>query len=100
MRPTNIHLLSFAALCLALCPAVSSQQLKPGSVNRNRTERIEWFRDAGFGLFIHWSLDSQLGPTISHSMVGASEAYLRRFINELPSTPVPAASDCRRVRAA
>src|SRR5512132_2263435 len=80
----DYHLLSLAVLCLMFCSAAFSQELKPGSVNRNRTERIEWFRDAGFGLFIHWSFDSQLGPTISHSMVGASEAYLQRFINELP----------------
>lgn len=53
---------------------------------RNRPERIEWFRDAGFGLFIHWSLDSQLGSVISHSLVGASETYVRRFFETLPDT--------------
>jgi alpha-L-fucosidase len=52
----------------------------------NKPERIEWFRDQGFGLFIHWSLDSQIGSVISHSMVGASEDYLSRFINDLPKT--------------
>ena len=71
MRPSNFSLLSFAAFCLAFCSAASSQELKPGSVNRNRPERIEWFRDAGFGMFIHWSVDGQIGPTISHSVVGA-----------------------------
>lgn len=52
----------------------------------NRVDRLEWFRDQGFGLFIHWSLDSQLGSVISHSMVGADEAYLQRFVEELPAT--------------
>lgn len=52
----------------------------------NKPERLEWFRDPGFGLFIHWSVDSQLGVEISHSMVGASEDYLQRFITELPRT--------------
>jgi alpha-L-fucosidase len=52
----------------------------------NRPERLEWFRDQGFGLFIHWSLDSQIGSVISHSMVGASEEYLKRFIGDLPKT--------------
>ena len=52
----------------------------------NKPERLEWFRDQGFGLFIHWSLDSQLGAVISHSMVGASEDYLQRFIHDLPKT--------------
>ncbi|MGH9313239.1 MAG: hypothetical protein ACRD1S_08580, partial [Vicinamibacterales bacterium] len=37
----------------------------------NRAARLEWFRDLGFGMFIHWSVDSQIGPTISHSLVGA-----------------------------
>jgi alpha-L-fucosidase len=52
----------------------------------NRPERLEWFRDQGFGLFIHWSLDSQTGVVISHSMVGASDDYLKRFVEDLPKT--------------
>jgi alpha-L-fucosidase len=52
----------------------------------NRPERLEWFRDQGFGMFIHWSLDSQIGSVISHSMVGASDDYLKRFIFDLPRT--------------
>jgi len=52
----------------------------------NRSERLEWFRDQGFGMFIHWSLDSQLGAVISHSMVGASEDYMKRFTQELPKS--------------
>jgi alpha-L-fucosidase len=55
----------------------------------NRAERLEWFRDAGFGMFIHWSVDSQLGAVISHSMVGASPEYLQRFIHDLPKTFYP-----------
>ena len=84
MRLSQTLIALFAFLYLALGQRTLSQELKPGSVNHNRPERIEWFRDAGFGLFIHWSFDSQIGPTISHSMVGASEAYLQRFISELP----------------
>ena len=37
-------------------------------------------------MFVHWSMDSQLGSVISHSMVGASDDYLERYINELPKT--------------
>ena len=54
--------------------------------NLNKPEREEWLKDAGFGMFIHFIFDSQLGIVISHSMVGASEDYLDRFINELPKT--------------
>jgi alpha-L-fucosidase len=52
----------------------------------NRAERIDDFRDLAVGMFIHWSLDSQLGSVISHSMVGADEDYLERYIHELPKT--------------
>ena len=54
--------------------------------NRNRPEREEWLRDLGSGMFIHWSMDSQLGMVISHSLVGASEEYCQRYFNELPKT--------------
>lgn len=63
------------------------------SYNRNKPEREEWLRDQGFGMFIHWSLDSQLGVVISHSMVGASDDYTNRFINELPKTFDPSDFD-------
>ena len=36
----------------------------------NKPQRCEWFMDQGLGMFIHWSVDSQLGSVISHSMVG------------------------------
>ena len=52
----------------------------------NKPEREQWFQDLGFGMFIHWSMDSQLGVVISHSMAGASEDYLNRYVNELPQT--------------
>jgi alpha-L-fucosidase len=52
----------------------------------NISEREQWFMDLGFGMFIHWSMDSQVGAVISHSMAGASGDYLERFVNELPKT--------------
>lgn len=58
--------------------------LPPGSLNK--ADRLEWFRDLGFGLFVHWSLDSQTGVVISHSLAGADEAYTNRFYSELPKT--------------
>ncbi len=59
----------------------------------NKPQRIEWLQDAGFGMFIHWSMDSQLGSVISHSAVGASKEYLHRYFNELPRTFNPQAYD-------
>jgi alpha-L-fucosidase len=83
MRRPSLPLLAVAGLAAAggvlAAPA-------PGAVLTNRADRLEWFRDQGFGLFIHWSMDSQLGSVISHSMVGASEDYLSRYLEELPKT--------------
>ncbi len=57
---------------LALALHASAAEGNPiGSLNK--PERLEWFRDQGFGLFIHWNVDAQLGTVISHSLVGASD---------------------------
>ncbi|KSA14688.1 Alpha-L-fucosidase [Maribacter dokdonensis DSW-8] len=45
--------------------------------------------DMGFGIFVHWSVDSQLGSVISHSLVGASDDYVNQYFNELPKTFYP-----------
>ena len=79
MKPFR-PLLALLAGVLASLPARADTQ--PG----NRPARLEWFQDQGFGLFIHWSVDSQLGVGISHSLVGASDDYVNRFFGELPKT--------------
>ena len=38
---------------------MSDQQLTPDQVERER--KLKWFRDARFGMFIHWGLYAQLG---------------------------------------
>ncbi|MEZ5366968.1 MAG: alpha-L-fucosidase [Bryobacterales bacterium] len=77
------RLLPLLLVCAALLPA------------QNDPERIEWFRDLGFGLFLHWSLDSQVGSVISHSLVGADEDYIDRFQNELPRSFNPTKFDAK-----
>ena len=69
---------------LILSAALAQREIPPGSLNK--PERLEWFRDLGFGLFIHWSVDSQTGVVISHSLVGADDAYTNRFFGDLPRT--------------
>ena len=64
-----------------------------GQQAANEPEREQWFMDLGFGMFIHWSMDSQVGAVISHSMAGASADYLQRFITELPKTFNPSKFD-------
>lgn len=75
---------SSVALLLALSLTLSATAY--GQQTTNKSEREQWFMDMGFGMFIHWSMDSQVGAVISHSMAGASDDYLERFINELPAT--------------
>ncbi len=68
---------------------VEAEAAEAASSERNLPEREEWFQNLGLGMFIHWSMDSQLGSVISHSLVGASEDYAQRFFNELPKTFEP-----------
>ena len=71
--------------CATTCVGAETPTGGPG----NKPQRAEWFQDQALGMFIHWSVDSQLGSVISHSMVGASDDYLDRFINDLPKTFYP-----------
>ncbi|HWQ53849.1 MAG TPA: alpha-L-fucosidase [Bryobacteraceae bacterium] len=74
------------AISFLLLAATAAAQIDLPSRSLNKPERLEWFRDLGFGLFIHWSVDSQTGVVISHSLAGADEAYTNRFFNDLPRT--------------
>jgi len=79
--------LFFCAVFLSGQPqAIAQRDPNPEIGSLNKPDRIEWFRDQGFGLFIHWSVDVQLGVGISHSLVGASDNYTDAFFNELPKT--------------
>jgi alpha-L-fucosidase len=73
-----IHFLSFAQ------DVVNDDE--SSSYNRNKREREEWLRNTNNGMFIHFSVDAQLGVVISHTLVGASDDYASRFFNELPKT--------------
>jgi alpha-L-fucosidase len=63
----------------------------------NKPERVKWFGDLSLGMFIHWSVDSQLGVVISHSLVGASDDYCRRYFEELPKTFSPDRFDANEI---
>ena len=73
-------------LILVLAVFFTTSAQVPELVNKNKPEREEWLKDAGFGMFIHWNIDVQLGTVISHSLVGSSPAYADKYINELPAT--------------
>ena len=83
--------LLFAVILTAcLIRVFGQEQTSDNYLDLNKPERLEWFRELGFGMFIHFSFDSQLGVVISHSMVGASDDYLHRYIHELPKSFNPA----------
>ena len=85
MKTFRRILLALVVEMLVCCPVFLAGAEDAGR-NVNDPARLEWFKDLGLGMFIHWSVDSQYGSVISHSMAGASDDYLDRFINELPET--------------
>ncbi len=74
-------------------PGLTKNFHVPAAVSGNDEARARWFSGLGLGLFVHWSLDVQLGSVISHSMVGASQDYLERFVHDLPKTFNPTRFD-------
>jgi alpha-L-fucosidase len=85
-RPGRALLFLFVATVCCAGSAVAQLSTNPEAGSLNKADRVEWFRDQGFGLFIHWSVDVQLGVGISHSLVGASDDYVKRFYEDLPKT--------------
>ena len=63
------------------------------SYNKNKPAREEWLRNTNSGMFIHFSADAQLGVVISHTLVGASDDYVKRYFTELPQTFNPSKFD-------
>ncbi len=74
-------------LVLIVAPAISQDKVG------NKAERLEWLKDVGLGLFIHWGVDSQIGTVISHSLVGASQEYAEQYFKRLPQTFNPSRFD-------
>lgn len=71
-----------AILLLSLFLSLASQAQPVQTTNK--PERVQWFQDLAFGLFIHWNIDATLGAVISHSLSGASESYREKYFQELP----------------
>lgn len=55
----------------------------------NLPERVNWYQNLGFGMFIHWNVDVTLGAVISHSLSGASDEYVEKYFKELPQYFTP-----------
>jgi alpha-L-fucosidase len=101
--PGHVNACALSALLVLLAAAaprahaVSDQNTADEAVAdgtiRNKPEKLEAFRDQALGMFIHWSVDSQIGSVISHSLVGADADYSRRFFEELPKSFNPTKYD-------
>ena len=83
MTSLNRRTLSGLGLVLTLLAAHRTPASDVTALS-NDPAREEEFMDWGVGMFVHWSLDSELGSVISHSLVGASDDYVDCYINELP----------------
>ncbi|WP_443939914.1 alpha-L-fucosidase [Pedobacter sp. MW01-1-1] len=83
---TLIRILTRSKTCIILLFLFIGIGKSIAQQTENKPDREEWFRSLGLGMFIHWSFDSQVGAVISHSMVGASPDYLKKFVYELPKT--------------
>ena len=105
---TRLNSLTLARFCsLALClffggasltaagpgDAVETDQNASDGRLMNKPERLEWLQDAGFGMFVHWSVDGQLGGDISHVVADADDQVLDWYFNELPKTLNPTRFD-------
>lgn len=79
-----MRILAFA-FCLTLQFSANTYCQKI-TIDRNKPDKLEWFRDLGFGMFIHWSVDVQLGAIISLNVAVGSQDYQDQYFNELPKT--------------
>ncbi|MEI6073995.1 MAG: alpha-L-fucosidase, partial [Verrucomicrobiota bacterium] len=58
MRKYGLIAVLFVALASVLYAAESSVSWLPGETTAQRDARMAWWRDAKFGMFIHWGLYS------------------------------------------
>ncbi|MBV6431063.1 MAG: hypothetical protein IANPNBLG_01185 [Bryobacteraceae bacterium] len=58
-------------ICLALCGAAAAQQ----DAKTRLKQRLEWFQDQRFGLFLHWGAYSQMGWFESWPLVWADRKW-------------------------
>ena len=66
--------------------APPGQTTRAGAAEQRRAERLQWWRDAKFGMFIHWGLYSVLGR---HEWVMENEGIPRREYEKLADRFVP-----------
>jgi len=66
----NIKKIKTVILYLFFCVAGYAQNMSTVPASTGDSERLQWWRDAKFGLFIHWGPASLSGTEISWSRIG------------------------------
>lgn len=64
-------LLSILTAAAPVCLAQTTSKPQPAGSLKNNPAREAEFMDWGLGMFVHWSLDSQLGSVLSDSTTTA-----------------------------
>jgi len=64
--------ISKTIILLSLLGSLNIVQAQKIIVDKNKPEREEWFQSLGLGMFIHWSVDVQVGAIISHNVAASS----------------------------
>ena len=63
-------------VAMALTTAAPGGEAQPSAEDRLLEQRLEWFRDQKFGLFLHWGIYSQLG-CIESWQIGRASCRVR-----------------------
>ncbi len=67
--------------CLLILSLVALISVGRAAEEGNKPEALQDFRDAGFGLFIHWGPVAKIGKEISWPVKDASEAFRDRYFS-------------------
>ncbi len=72
-------LLRACALSLPLLSPLCPAEGVPDSALENREERMQWWRDAKFGMFVHYGLYSGLGGVINGKEVTGAAEWIQQY---------------------
>jgi len=87
MKPIKKNLListfTFFVILFIAVNVGAQREMAFSNVNpsKNKKASIEEFRDAGFGLFIHWGPNSQIGNEISWPVNNASQEFRDKYFS-------------------
>ncbi len=73
-------MLTILLLCMAI-PAATAQKEPWDETEEQRMERLRWWQDARFGMFVHWGLYSQpaRGEWVKTNEKMSNEEYQKYF---------------------